>query len=82
MKNYLDITLKYIFKLKSKIAFYPTLLSLLGLLFALLMFYLESQGVSKYLLNHAPVFVVNDSETARSLLTTFIAGLISIMVFS
>ena len=82
MKQYVSNTIKYILKLESKIAFYPSLLSLSGLLFALLMYYFESKGVSTYLLEHAPVLVVNDTETARSLLTTFIAGLISIMVFS
>lgn len=46
------------------------------------MIYLESIGISKYLIEHAPILVVNNTETARSLLTTFIAGLISIMVFS
>ncbi|MDG5490288.1 DUF2254 domain-containing protein [Psychroserpens sp. SPM9] len=82
MKRYISSTLSYIFKLESKIAFYPSVLSLVGLLFAFVMFYLESKGISKYLLENAPVLVVNDTETARSLLTTFIAGLISIMVFS
>jgi uncharacterized membrane protein len=82
MKAYLSYIIKYIVKLKSKIAFYPTLLSVLGLTFAFTMFYFESKGISKYLLEHAPVLVVNDTETARSLLTTFIGGLISIMVFS
>ncbi|WP_299338878.1 DUF2254 domain-containing protein [uncultured Psychroserpens sp.] len=69
-------------RLESKIAFYPTLISLAGLLFALFMYYLESEGISDYLVENAPILVVNDTETARSLLTTFIAGLISIMVFS
>ncbi|EPR73825.1 hypothetical protein ADIWIN_1185 [Winogradskyella psychrotolerans RS-3] len=46
------------------------------------MIYLESIGISKYLVEHAPILVVNNAETARSLLTTFVAGLISIMVFS
>ncbi|MCK8479384.1 DUF2254 domain-containing protein [Psychroserpens algicola] len=82
MKRYISSTLSYIFKLESKIAFYPSVLSLVGLLFAFIMFYLESKGISKYLLENAPVLVVNDTETARNLLTTFIAGLISIMVFS
>lgn len=82
MKKYFNNTFKYILKLESKIAFYPALLSLNGVLFALLMCYFESKGVSSYLLEKAPVLVVNDSETARNLLTTFIAGLISIMVFS
>ena len=69
-------------RLESNIAFYPSIISLFGLLFAFFMIYLESQGISKYLVKHAPVLVVNNTETARSLLTTFIAGLISIMVFS
>lgn len=82
MKKYLSNTLKYILKLESKIAFYPALLSVSGLIFAFLMFYFESKGISGYLLDQAPVLVVNDTETARTLLTTFIGGLISIMVFS
>ncbi|MFD2916527.1 DUF2254 domain-containing protein [Psychroserpens luteus] len=82
MKTYLSNTIKNIFKLESKIAFYPSLLSVLGLVFAFTMYYFESIGISKYLLKNAPVLVVNDTETARNLLTTFIAGLISIMVFS
>jgi len=73
---------KYLNKLESNIAFYPSIISLFGLLFAFFMIYLESIGISKYLVDKAPILVVNNTETARSLLTTFIAGLISIMVFS
>ncbi|GGW54130.1 hypothetical protein GCM10008085_01540 [Winogradskyella epiphytica] len=51
-------------------------------MFAFFMIYLESIGISKYLVENAPILVVNNTETARSLLTTFIGGLISIMVFS
>ncbi|MBV7269526.1 DUF2254 domain-containing protein [Winogradskyella luteola] len=82
MKNLVTKSLKYIYKLESKIAFYPTILSLGGMFFAFLMIFLESKGISGYLIEHMPLLVVNDGETARSLLTTFIAGLISIMVFS
>ena len=82
MKKYFSEFISYYLKLESKIAFYPSLLSLFGLAFAFIMFYCESKGVSGYLLDNAPVLVVNDTETARSLLSTFIAGLISIMVFS
>lgn len=82
MKSLLNKYLNYIYKLESKIAFYPTLISLVGALFAFFMFHLENEGISGYLVEHAPVLVVNDTETARNLLTTFIAGLISIMVFS
>lgn len=82
MKTYLYKIIKYLDKLESNIAFYPSIISLFGILFAFFMIYLESIGISKYLVDHAPILVVNNTETARSLLTTFIAGLISIMVFS
>ncbi len=82
MKKYYYNFLKTLEKLESNIAFYPSLISLFGLLFAFFMIYLESIGASRYLVEHAPILVVNNTETARSLLTTFIGGLISIMVFS
>ena len=82
MKKFLRESFNYIYKIESKIAFYPTIFSLGGVVFAFFMFYLESNGISNYLSKHAPVLVVNDTDTARSLLTTFVAGLISIMVFS
>lgn len=82
MKKQLYNILKSLDKLESNIAFYPSIISLFGMLFAFFMIYLESIGISKYLVEHAPILVVNNDETARSLLTTFIAGLISIMVFS
>ncbi len=82
MKKQFYNILNYIIKLESNIAFYPSLISLIGLSFAFFMYYLESWGVSKYLIDNAPLLVINNTETARSLLTTFIGGLISIMVFS
>lgn len=82
MKKHFYNIIAYIVKLESNIAFYPTLISLFGLSFAFFMYYLESWGVSGYLIENAPVLVINNTETARSLLTTFIGGLISIMVFS
>ncbi|WP_245710112.1 DUF2254 domain-containing protein [Winogradskyella thalassocola] len=82
MKKHLYNIIKSLVKLESNIAFYPSIISLFGMLFAFFMIYLESIGISKYLVEHAPILVVNNAETARSLLTTFVAGLISIMVFS
>lgn len=82
MKSYFFNIIKSLKRLESNIAFYPTLISLVGVLFAFFMIYLESIGISRYLVEHAPILVVNNTDTARSLLTTFIAGLISIMVFS
>ena len=82
MKKYLYKAIDSFDRIESKIAFYPSLISLFGILFAFFMIYIESQGISKYLVEHAPILVVNNTDTARSLLTTFTAGLISIMVFS
>ncbi|MFB9057461.1 DUF2254 domain-containing protein [Mariniflexile ostreae] len=82
MKAILHRVLNYIYKLESNIAFYPSLISLGGFLFAFLMYYVEHLHVSKYLVEHVPWLVINNVETARTILTTFIAGLISIMVFS
>ncbi len=82
MKKHFYNLLEYIIKLESNIAFYPSLISLGGLLFAFFMYYLESWGVSEYLVENAPLLVINNIDTARDLLTTFIGGLISIMVFS
>ncbi|WP_407556621.1 DUF2254 domain-containing protein [Winogradskyella sp. 4-2091] len=82
MISFLRKSFKFIYQLEAKIAFYPTIISIAGIVFAFFMFYLESHGISKMLSKHAPILVVNDTDTARSLLTTFVAGLISIMVFS
>ena len=71
-----------IYHLKDKIAFFPTIISLAGCVFAYIMMYAENQGISKYLIDFLPELVINNAETARNLLTTFIGGLISIMVFS
>ncbi|WP_157206845.1 DUF2254 domain-containing protein [Mariniflexile maritimum] len=82
MKDKMLFLLRKIYRLTDKIAFYPTLLAVLGLFFTYVLIYLEENGISKYLLDTFPSLVINNTETARSLLTTFIAGLISIMVFS
>jgi len=82
MLDYLKYLVSKTYHIKDKIAFYPSVISLFGIIAAYLMFYLENQGISKYLLEYIPQIVVNNTETARSLLTTFIGGLVSIMVFS
>lgn len=68
--------------IESKIAFYPTLLAVCGFMFALFMTYLENKGISKYLIEHAPSLVVNNGDTAKTILSSFISGLISVVVFS
>ncbi|PIB32882.1 hypothetical protein BFP78_01040 [Gaetbulibacter sp. 5U11] len=82
MKNVIVNGFEYFKKLESKIAFYPTLYSLIGLVFAFFMYYAENKGISSYLIDNIPLLVINNTQTAFNILTTFIAGLISIMVFS
>jgi uncharacterized membrane protein len=72
-----------IFKdLQKKIAFYPTVFAVFGILFAFFIMYLENRGISKYLLKQAPTLVVNNGNTAIAILTALISGLISMIVFS
>lgn len=68
--------------IKSKIAFYPTLFALSGLFFAFIMMYLESRGMSRYLVDNFPILVVDNGDTALTILSACITGLISMMVFS
>ncbi|NJX15257.1 DUF2254 domain-containing protein [Tamlana crocina] len=82
MKTYFYKIFKYVIRLESKIAFYPTIISVLGVFFAFLMYYLEELNLSNYLKEHTPWLVIKNIETARVILTTFVAGLVSIMVFS
>lgn len=75
--------LKNIFyQIRGKIAFYPSLISFIGVLLAFFMIYLEKVEVSAYLMDVAPGLVINNTDTAKTLLSTLIGGLISLMVFS
>ncbi|RAJ15132.1 DUF2254 domain-containing protein [Olleya aquimaris] len=82
MQKYVLWLVDYIKKLESKIAFYPTVFSVIGIVFAFIMYYAENNGISGYILKYFPALVINNTDTALNILTTFIAGLISIMVFS
>ena len=82
MKQILNKLSQTFWKIENKIAFYPSLIAVGGVLFALAMVYIEQLGVSAYLQKVLPVLVINDLETARVILSTLIAGLISILVFS
>jgi len=82
MKQLFNRSISFFNVIESKIAFYPTLLAVFGFIFALLMTYLENIGISKYLVEHAPSLVVNNGDTAKTILSSFISGLISVVVFS
>ncbi|MAP53784.1 DUF2254 family protein, partial [Altibacter sp.] len=68
--------------IKSKIAFYPTLISIAGFAFAFLMMSMEEKGISKNLIEEFPQLVLEDGDTALTILSVCIGGLISMMVFS
>lgn len=69
-------------KVSSSIAFYPAIISLLGILIAYLSIRLELLGASNYLQEKLPILVVRNADTARTLLSTFISGIITLTVFS
>ncbi len=82
MKQLFYRTISFFNVIESKIAFYPTLLAFLGFNFAFFMLYLENRGISRYLVEHAPVLVVDNGDTAMTILSSLISGLISMVVFS
>ncbi|KJJ37388.1 DUF2254 domain-containing protein [Aequorivita vladivostokensis] len=67
---------------ESKIAFYPTLFAFSGFLVALLMMYLEQHGISRRIMDVLPQLMVEDGDTALTVLSACLGGLISLMVFS
>jgi len=69
-------------RLFSSIAFYPSLILVLFLITAGLMLSFEDSNTTKWLIEHAPYLVINNADTARSILSTMIGGLISLMVFN
>ena len=82
MKELYYKTLSVFRSIRSKIIFYPTVFAVGGILFAFLMMYIENLGVSKYLLDTLPGLVVDNGDTALTILSAIITGLISMMVFS
>jgi len=82
MKQLYNKLLKILHVIKSKIIFYPTVFAVLGIMFAFLIMYLENLGISRYLLDNLPILVVDNGDTALTILSAIITGLISMMVFS
>ncbi len=82
MKSLYNRLLSFINTIQGKIAFYPTLLSIAGFSFAMLMLFLEKEGISAFVFDHIPQLVINNPEIAKTLLSFLTGGIISIMVFS
>lgn len=64
------------------IAFYPSLVTLFFVVLAVLMLQIENYGISKYVTDKVQYIIVNNKDTARTILTTIVGGVMSIMVFS
>ncbi len=82
MKTFFVRIFDFFNTIQSKIAFYPTLFAFSGFLFALLMMYLEQQGISRKVMDLLPQLMVEDGDTALTVLSACLGGLISLMVFS
>ena len=79
LKNYILSIYRAIL---SSIAFYPAVITIGFFLLAIIALTLESNGMTSYLLENASFLVINNADTARTILSTFIGGLLSLMVFS
>lgn len=82
MKHFFIRIATFFRTVKSKIAFYPTLIAIAGFFLALGMIILEKQGISRKIIEVFPMLMVEDGDTALNVLSTCIGGLISMMVFS
>lgn len=82
MKSFFNKFISFISTIRGQLAFYPTLFSIVGFSFAMLMLYLEKIGISAFVFEHMPQLVINNADTAKTLLSFLTGGIISIMVFS
>jgi len=82
MKFLYNKILSFYKTIEGKIAFYPSLMAFAGFSFAMLMLYLENRGISSFVFEHVPELVINNPDTAKTLLSFLTGGIISIMVFS
>ena len=73
---------KIIRNIINSIAFYPSLIALVMIGLAIGMVALGYFSISKWLAEHLPFLNVNNADTARTILSTVIAGIISLTVFS
>jgi uncharacterized membrane protein len=66
----------------NSIGFYPTLISLFFFVLALAMLFMESMGLSASFKENLPFMIISNGATARLVLSTIAAGVISLTVFS
>ena len=81
--NSIFIRLKSFFNtITGSIAFYPSFYAVSAILFGLFMKWAEEMDATRAFQEVFPSLVINDVDTARSILSTLIAGGISMLVFS
>lgn len=82
MKKIIKRTIAFFNAITSKIAFYPALLAVVGIGLALLMMSIEQSDVSSIMKEFVPQLIIENGDTALTILSVCIGGLISMMVFS
>ncbi len=79
-------TLKFLKRVKStifhSIAFYPVLISAGFFLLAITLLFVENLEIINALKKEVPYLLVQDNETARTILSTLFGGILSLTVFS
>ena len=68
--------------LYNSIAFYPMIISFLFTVIAIVLINIDSNPVVKWIDDIAPILIIKHAESARSLLSVIIGGIISLTVFS
>lgn len=82
MKNIIKFIKTTYFKILQSIAFYPVLITVLFLITAFGGLEIESFKPIRNLKKNLPYLFIQDYETARSILSTLIGGILSLTVFS
>lgn len=81
MKNYYYILKQQFYKVTRSIAFLPSIISSGFLLLAFVSLYYEN-GTTEFLKEYLPTLIINNADTARSILSTLIGSILSLTVFS
>lgn len=86
MLNYLSTIVKFLRSsyrsVWHSIAFYPALIGLAYVILAIIALKIDSSGLADTIKERTPYLFIQDYETIRAILSTFIGGVISLTVFS
>lgn len=82
MKTFVKFLKKIYNRITRSIAFYPVLLSLFFLIFALFALSIERTSFILEIKKNIPNFIIQDKDTAHALLSVLIGGMLSLTVFS